>query len=239
MQTQTIFTPQCNHCSDYETKLQDLENQIQALQSENERLSVALQRVNIEKQSLPEKPTISLERTLDNTCMDPASTMNYPYVVLDRVDSQVVATERAQDNDPERAHDDDSERAQDGGSERAPDNDSERAQQGSSAEETLSKENKCPACDRIFCTPGLQRIHYNRKHNLRYSCQVCDKALELRTDLERHEFSHQKHISPVPTFLCPNKRCHTAGKKFTRRDNFIRHRILCVQRLLRAINESL
>jgi uncharacterized Zn-finger protein len=78
-------------------------------------------------------------------------------------------------------------------------------------------------------------MHYNRKHYLRHSCQDCDKSFGLRKDLERHEKSvHKKHGSPVPTISCANKRCRTPGKKFTRYDNFLRHRKLCGERSLRA-----
>lgn len=91
---------------------------------------------------------------------------------------------------------------------------------------------KCRTCGLIFRTAGLQRIHYNRKHNHRYICQECDKSFGLRKDLERHELSvHQKHLSSTPAHTCPNEGCATPGKKFPRKDNWRRHVNKCKETL--------
>lgn len=90
----------------------------------------------------------------------------------------------------------------------------------------------CRTCGRVFRTAGLQRIHYNRKHNLRYTCQECNKSFGLRKDLERHELSvHQKHLSSTPAHTCPHEGCATPGKKFPRKDNWRRHVNKCKETL--------
>jgi hypothetical protein len=102
------------------------------------------------------------------------------------------------------------------------------AQYGANADQACT----CRTCGRVFRTAGLQRIHYNRKHNLRYTCQECDKSFGLRKDLERHELSvHQKHLSSTPVHTCPNEGCATPGKKFPRKDNWRRHVNKCKETL--------
>jgi uncharacterized C2H2 Zn-finger protein len=89
---------------------------------------------------------------------------------------------------------------------------------------SMSMDCTCPECGLVFRTAGLQRTHYNRKHNLRYTCEECSAAFGLRKDLERHEQTvHQKQSSSTPAFLCPNVGCATPDKRFTRKDNWRRH----------------
>jgi uncharacterized C2H2 Zn-finger protein len=77
----------------------------------------------------------------------------------------------------------------------------------------------CTQCGLDFSTMGQLNSHINRKHNQRFKCNECDKAFNLRADLNRHKVSVH-HYSSESSWRCPNVPC---GKVFFRKDNFQRH----------------
>ncbi|KAI4954673.1 hypothetical protein J4E86_005983 [Alternaria arbusti] len=91
----------------------------------------------------------------------------------------------------------------------------------------------CPDCPKILRTPGLLRNHYNRTHNLRYTCNLCNGiSFGLAADLKRHKkHVHQQGIEDDEIYRCTIPGCSTPNKIFRRKDNFNRHIKRCRKRI--------
>ncbi|KAI4686077.1 uncharacterized protein J4E88_003914 [Alternaria novae-zelandiae] len=91
----------------------------------------------------------------------------------------------------------------------------------------------CPDCPKILRTPGLLRNHYNRTHNLRYTCNLCNGiSFGLAADLKRHKkHVHQQGIDGDEIYRCTIPGCSTPTKIFRRKDNFNRHIKRCRKRI--------
>ena len=77
------------------------------------------------------------------------------------------------------------------------------------------------------------RNHYNRTHNLRYTCNLCNSvSFGLAADLKRHKRNlHQQSLGSDETYQCTLPGCATPNKIFRRKDNFNRHVKRCRKRI--------
>jgi hypothetical protein len=87
------------------------------------------------------------------------------------------------------------------------------------ADQAPSSSHRCTQCGAECQTSGRLKNHINRSHVRRYKCEQCDKAFNLRADLNRHQLSkHKPELQQI--FHCSAAGCtHT----FNRRDNLVRH----------------
>jgi uncharacterized Zn-finger protein len=81
------------------------------------------------------------------------------------------------------------------------------------------------------------RAHQHRKHDLRYSCDICKAKFGLGADLKRHERNVHRaeiHTGSSKLFQCPNVGCAAPGEEYARKDNFTRHAERCKKTIAKA-----
>ncbi|KAG9189029.1 hypothetical protein G6011_05897 [Alternaria panax] len=83
---------------------------------------------------------------------------------------------------------------------------------------------KCQTCGQMFQTPGGQKKHYNRQHNLRFTCDICMRPFGVKANLDRHEHTvHADRFQSEKRSWCTIEGYPTPNKEWPRKDNFTRH----------------
>lgn len=77
-----------------------------------------------------------------------------------------------------------------------------------------------PLLDKFITKPEPRK--HSARHNLRFSCSMCDWKFGTRSDLERHESTVHSQ-GAARQWYCTDPSCRRGGRGFSRRDNFRKH----------------